>query len=304
MRTSSSKSCVLALDAGGTSIKLGLVRLDAFGDGVLDPSEVPVPSDGSVEEIAAAYAEAASTGKSCAEKRGLILAGVGVSTPGPFDYETGASLMTHKYAAVRGMSIRSFIERATGPLPIRFTHDSFAFLLGELAASPRPRYRNPCAVIIGTGLGFAALRDGKLLRNTQGGPAISIYRAPFRDGIAEDYVSKRGIMACYARLGGVEKTSVKEIDLAARAGDELCARVFSESGKALAEITAPVIKEGGFDCMILGGQIAKAGPLLTVPVQRRLDELGVGCAVESALQTVAAPLLGAALLFQKGEALQ
>ncbi len=299
----SSPECILALDAGGTSIKLGLVPTSAVGGGVLDFQEIPMPSGGQAAEIEAAYAEAARIGVACAARRDLAIVGVGVSTPGPFDYENGRSLMNHKYAAIKGMGIRPFIEKATGKLPIRFIHDSFAFLLGELALGAWSRYRNPCAAIIGTGLGFAAMSEGRLLRNPQGGPGISIFRTPCRDGIVEDFVSKRGIMRSYKRSGGLGDPSVKEIAQAARDGDTLCAQVFAEAGTTLADIIAPVIHERGFDCLILGGQIAKSGPLLAIPAQKRLDSLGTVCAVVTALCIDEAPCLGAARLFLDGEAI-
>jgi glucokinase len=332
MRASTPK-CVLALDAGGTSIKLGLVPFHPEGGGVLDFQELPVRSEGTAAEIAAAYGDAARAGMDCAARRGLEIVGVGVSTPGPFDYENGVSLMIHKYAAIRGMGIRAFIEAATGALPIRFVHDSSAFLLGELAGGDWNCYRSPCAAIIGTGLGFASMLAGELLRNPEGGPGISIFRRPCRDGIAEDFVSKRGIMRTYARLrgegcdpGGTGRhstvpdgsstvhegstvpdgsggPSVKEMARAAREGDEVCGRVFAETGAILAEILAPIMRERGFDCLILGGQIAKAGALLTIPVRRRLESLGTVCDVQIALHIDEAPCLGAARLFSGGEAL-
>lgn len=318
----SSLECVLALDAGGTSIKLGIVPVRAVdggsaGSGVLDFQEVPVHSDGSAAGIEAAYGEAARIGVACAARRGFRLAGVGVSTPGPFDYENGQSLMNHKYAAIKGIGIRPFIESQTGKLPIRFIHDSSAFLLGELALGAWSLYRAPCAAIIGTGLGFAAISEGRLLRNPQGGPGISIFRTPCRGGIVEDFVSKRGIMRCYVRLSASESgdsssegsgscdpggLSVKEIARAAVEGNPLCIRVFEETGTILADILAPVILEHGFDCLILGGQIAKSGPLLTVPAQKRLDSLGLACAVVTARRIDEAPCLGAARSFLDGEA--
>ncbi len=310
----STRKCVLALDAGGTSIKLGLVPFRSAGGEVLDFQELPVRSDGKAAEIVAAYGDAARAGMECAARRGLRIVGAGVSTPGPFDYENGVSLMIHKYAAIRGMGIRAFIEAATGPLPIRFIHDSSAFLLGELAGGDWNRYRAPCAAIVGTGLGFAAMVAGELLRNPEGGPGISIFRRPCRDGIAEDYVSKRGIMRTYARLrgegcdpggtvpGGSGGPSVKEMALAAREGDELCVRAFEETGSILAEILAPIMLDRGFDCLILGGQIAKAGALLTIPARRRLESLGAGRDVVTARCIDEAPCLGAARLFSGGEA--
>jgi glucokinase len=302
MRTSSPK-CILALDAGGTSVKLGLVLPHAIREGVLDLLEIPMPSDGPTDQIRAAYSEATRTGMACAARRGLKVAGVGISTPGPFDYKNGVSLMDHKYAAIKGMRVRPFIEKAAGFLPIRFIHDSFAFLLGELALGDWACYHSPCAVIIGTGLGFAAMRNGRLQRNPQGGPGISIYRNPYRDGIAEDFVSRRGIQQRYWCLGGTGDPSVKEIAQAAKNGDALCARVFEETGTALAEILAPIVQEGGFDCILLGGQIAKSGPLLTVPARKRLDSLGTACTVATALHIDEASLVGAARLLPAGEAI-
>ncbi|HWR11713.1 MAG TPA: ROK family protein [Rectinemataceae bacterium] len=314
----SNLECVLALDAGGTGIKLGLATSRAADEGILDLDEISMPSDGSVEDIEAAYARAAGIGMACASGRGLEIAGVGVSTPGPFDYANGVSMMSHKCAAIKGMSVRAFISRAfigkaAGPAPVRFIHDAFAFLLGELAfgagcpegaaAEAAAPSRSPCAATIGTGLGFAAIAEGKLLRGPEGGPAISIYKSPYRRGIAEDYVSKRGIMDCYERLGGFGRPGVKEIADRAKEGDALCAMVFEETGIHLAEILAPFILKGGFDRLILGGQIAKAGTLLTEPTRRRFEVLGIRCPVSIARHIDEAPLLGAAQLFLGEEAL-
>lgn len=331
------RECVLALDAGGTAAKIGIVaraaaadagaRADAAADAaadagagwrVFDAREIPMPSAGSAEEIAEAYAAAARMGMACAAARGLSVAGVGVSTPGPFDYEAGVSLMRHKYAAIEGLSVRGFIGRATGGLPVRFIHDAFAFLLGALAfsgaegaaaagggssAGGRLPGADVCGATIGTGLGFAAMKSGRLLRNASGGPAISVYAAPYLDGIAEDYVSRRGVEGCYSRRGGPGCPSVKEMAAAARSGDALCVGVFEETGTHLARILAPIVKAGGFGTLFLGGQIAKAGELLAGPARRAFAELGIPCAVTAAAHIDEAPLLGAARLFLDEEVL-
>ncbi len=302
MNDSSLEPGILAIDAGGSSIKLGVFRAKDVSAGPLCRSNVPVPDEGSVEALSAAFAEAGSLGAGLAIDRGLRLFGVGVCTPGPFDYPRGASLMTHKYRSIRGMSIRSFIERGSGPIPIRFFHDSFAFLVGELSVHTPIDYRSPCAAIVGTGLGFAAMQGGRLMANETRGPGISIFKVPFRAGIAEDYVSKRGLMNLYRALGGRRWETVRDLDLAARDGEALCVRVFAESGEALAEILAPILKENGFDLLILGGQIAKAGALMAGPCAHRLRVLGVECRVDTAGSIDEAPLIGAARLFQDEEA--
>ncbi len=291
MKISSGK-CVLALDAGGTAIKGALV---SSAQVLSDFFETPIPESGSAHDILGAFEAAGATGASLAAARGLYFKGIGVCIPGPFDYKGGISLMTHKYQSIRGIPLGSYIAHAAPDLPVRFMHDSSAFLLGELAVRPRQE-KDVCAVIIGTGLGFACTKNGMLFENESGGPGISIFRRPYRDETAEDFVSKRGIMRAYAMLGGSKAKSVKDIAGLASLGDEAAQAAFLKTGEALAEILAPVLRENGFDCMILGGQISKAGSLLIQPIQECLDRLNIPCRVEAALRIDEAPLIGAAQL--------
>lgn len=295
---------MLVLDAGGTSIKLGLAVSAANGWGILGFDQVPMPQAGSAAEIEGAYAKAARLALAKAREEGLEPSGMGVSTPGPFDYLGGRSLMTHKCAAIYGMSVRDFMQKILGPLPIRFIHDSFAFLLGELAFDARERNGSPCLATIGTGLGFAAMKKGKLMRTPEGGPALSVYKSPFRSGIAEDYVSARAIQRYSEASGAQAGLSVQEIARRAAQGDAACSGAFEEAGTALAEILAPLISENEFDCLLLGGQIAKSGELLAGPTRRALGAIGLSCPVKTARHIDEAPLLGASRVFVDEEVLR
>lgn len=291
MKTSKD-SCVLAIDAGGTTIKAALI---VKGPALLDFFETPVSESGSASAVFSAFEEAALKGAAHAQSRGLELSGIGVCIPGPFDYASGTSQMVHKYQAIRGLSLRPSLRKAVPDLPVRFMHDSSAFLLGEMAMRPK-QDKDICAVIIGTGLGFACTREGRLFENENGGPGISIFRRPYKGETAEDFVSKRGIMRAYAQLGGKGAQSVKEMAELARLGDKEACQAFSQTGEALAEILAPILLENGFACMILGGQIAKSGAPLLVPVQENLLKNHIACRVEAAQNIDESPLYGAALL--------
>ncbi len=290
MKTSSAE-CVLALDAGGTTIKGALVARD---DTVSDFFEIPIMENGSAEAVLGAFAAAGESGAASAAARGLSLLGVGVCIPGPFDYKNGVSLMTHKYQAVRGLRLGPHITKAMPGLKVGFMHDSSAFLMGEMAARPYSG-RDICAVLIGTGLGFACTKGGLLFENENGGPGISIFRRPFQGETAEEFVSKRGILRAYSRLGGAAE-SVKEMADLARLGDGAARKAFEETGDALGNILAPILLENHFSCMILGGQIAKAGALLASPVQRFFEKNQIPCQVEAARHIDESPLVGAAKL--------
>lgn len=294
----SSDNIILALDAGGSFIKLGLVNLSE-NDTIHGFADVPVNSDGSRDEIEAAYRKAVQTGLLSASEQGFVLQGIGVSTPGPFDYAKGVSLMQHKYRALYGHSLLPLFEQEAGTLTVRFMHDSNAFLLGEIQNPLYRRFKKPCAVLVGTGLGFALMEEGRILTNETGGPKVSIFSRPYRDATSEEYLSKRAIMRLYQQLGGTTCTTVKELDILAHRGDELCRRVFALTAVHAAEILYPIIAHHAIDCIILGGQIAKADELLVLPLQERLHALGVDCFVGKAHTIDAAPLVGAAHLFEE-----
>lgn len=279
---------LLALDAGGTTIKAALVL-----DGALLPdtfAEIPVTDHSDRQAMAACFRDAAAHGAERAKALGSRLGGAGVSIPGPFDYAGGRSLMAHKYQGIYGLPLRPYIWEGLGEtLPVAFVHDSTAFLKGETWSGAYDAHARVCGVILGTGLGCASLLDGSIFENEVGGPGISLFKRPFKDGTAEDYVSKRGIMARY----GEDGVSVKEIARRAKAGEEKALRALRETGEDLAAIVHPVLAEYGFECLVLGGQIAKSGEPLRGPVEESLRKQGFTGPVRIAQRIDEAPLLGA-----------
>lgn len=283
----SQSTATLALDIGGTSIRGGLFA----GGECLALYSMPVDSAAGAEEVAGFFRACGRCAAGEAQALGVRLTGVGAGVPGPFDYMHGASLMTHKFASVRGVCLTGWLLEALGDLPVRYISDSEALLRGSLQQLPRQE-RNLCAIIIGTGLGIGAMVEGRMLVDDNHGPAIKVFRHPYRDSIAEDYVSKRAIMGHYARRTG-RMREVSDIARLARQGEGEARAVFDETGLYLAEILAPLVREYDFDCIILGGQISKSGVLLSVPLKKRLEELGLSPAVIVPPDIDMAPLLGA-----------
>lgn len=290
--------CILSLDAGGTTIKLGIV-VPSKGVQPLSFQEVSIDSNGTIQSIEEGYRLAIHKGMECAKQFGMIVSGIAVSTPGPFDYTHGISLMKHKYAAIEGRSVRDIMASAAPNIPIRFIHDSHAFLSGEIQDPSYARFNTVCALMLGTGLGFALSQERKIATNEVGGPKVSIFRTPYLDSIAEDYLSKRGIMRLYNQYGGTTLATVKDLDIHARQGDTRCIRVFAETGWHAAQILAPIIRTYSIDCIILGGQISKAKELLVNPMQQRLHELALDCFVCNTQNLDNSPLIGAATLFKE-----
>lgn len=272
----------ILLDVGGTFIKCS------------DGRTVPIDSDGSREQIAGALCEAVGDASD-----------VAVAIPGPFDYANGIFLMKHKFASVYGERFADLVNASStagpalafrtgnagmgspcgtrpGPLPgaecgscppvrFRFVHDVVAMLMGEVKAGAGRGYSRVALVTLGTGLGFAISIDGKPLLNEMGSPLVPIWNIPYRDGILEDYASKRGFLR-----GFPEGLTVKDLAENPVAAD--AAQRFAEVGGILAEALAPILAEYGIECLLFGGQISRSYHLF-------------GPALEAGLTSTAAPSL-------------
>lgn len=244
---------ILALDIGGTFIKSGVF---SPGGTLRQLPQVPSRSDGGRAEIVSAMRSAiAAAGRADA---------VGIAIPGPFDYRKGVSLMTHKFGALNGVDLRAELGL---DVPCVFVHDADAFLLGEFGFGDLRGVSRAGAVTLGTGLGAAAAVDGVTVDNDLGSPApeVSLWKTPFRGGIAEDFISTRALLKKYPAPGA------KEIADAAQNGDAAALQVWREFGECLAELLSGWIARWNLERVALGGQIAKAWELFRAP----LDSLPV-----------------------------
>ncbi len=249
------KKCILAIDAGGTFLKSALVC-----DGKIVPDtyvKIGVDSDrGKAEEVHAAYLKLIGEEKKIAASLGFEIASAAVDTPGPFDFASGTPLMKHKYRAIYGISLRPWFSELLPGVPVYFVHDSAAFIRG--VAAEVPDCSRVSGVMLGTGLGFAMAVDGKPLVNENGAPRVSIYASAYRDGTAEDYISGRGILRRYNLYSSVHAPDAKTVGDRADSGDVAAIRAYSETGKFIAEVVSPILKEYKIEALIIGGQIARS----------------------------------------------
>ena len=249
----------LLLDVGGTFIKTS------------DGREIPVDSNADIASIAGSFSSA--VGDFCrkaSEDKGTGY-GIGVAIPGPFDYSAGIFRMTHKYASVNGMSFR-LLAGIPDCVALRFAHDVNCMLAGEVARGNGKGFKRVALVTLGTGLGFSMYTDGEILKKESGSPLVSIFSLPYKDGILEDYASKRGIVNFYASKRG-ETLSVKEIAERGKSGDAVALEAFTTAGGIIAEVIAPILKDYGIECLLFGGQISRSFGLMEEAVKNGLSKV-------------------------------
>lgn len=253
---------VLLFDVGGTFIKAGAA--DASGELIPDAEfSLPIRSEGLRFEIEEALTTAVRQGAALARARGQMIGGIGMAFPGPFDYANGIPLMTHKFAGIYGVSLRELLGSLpqTGGIPIRFMHDVNAALLGELTRGNARGFANTALVTLGTGLGFALSRGSRVQYAPAGSPLITIYRNPCREGILEDYLSKRGFLRLYAQVTGRRSDAsltVADLGRMAGEGDAAARETFDMAADILAQALRDVLEQQQVECLLLGGQIARS----------------------------------------------
>ena len=288
------KICILAVDVGGTSIKLALISSEGhYIKGTF--RKTPVNSMSGREEILRPFIGLLKEGLRSASERGLEVKAIGLAVPGPFDLERGISFMEHKFSSLYGLNLRKIIARRLGlreKFPIVFKLDSWAFVVGEAWRGVARGYKRIIGITLGMGLGSAFMVDGHVVTKGPGVPPEGwLWNLPYEGGILEDRVSRRGIVKRYKELTG-EELEVKEIALRGFHGDRNSLKVFEEVGLILGKCLKLVAMEFKPDCIVFGGQISKAFNLFRDPLTRELREVHTLKKIAQSPQIDLSPLYG------------
>lgn len=282
------ESYVAGVDIGGTHITAALVSLEEKK--IANDSYVRryVDAHGTVDEIITAWSEAIQTairyGKFPVQK-------IGIAMPGPFDYFNGVSYITgqNKFESLYCVNVKQLLaERLnTAAENILLTNDAGCFLLGEAFNGAAKEYDSAIGLTLGTGLGTARFLNGTV-------EDANLWCSPFKETIAEDYLSTRWfVKRCY-ELSGIELAGVKEIlQHSMTAG--CVQQLFDEFAENLALFLQPYIQEEKPGVVVLGGNIAQAHNWFLPQLEKFLTNNGVSAVrIARASLGETAPVYGAA----------
>jgi predicted NBD/HSP70 family sugar kinase/uncharacterized phosphosugar-binding protein len=260
----------IGIDLGGTNIKTMAVS----AEGVLLDRADGETRDG---QSAGPWIETirALVGRLEAQ-RGERPLGIGVGAPGLAAADgRHVAFMEGKLAGLQGLDWTSALG---GSIPVRVLNDAHAALMGEAWTGAATGYRDVVLLTLGTGVGGAALRDGRLLRGVIG-------RAGHWGHICLDPDGPPSITGMPGSLEG----AIGNCTLAARsrgrfhdtralveahlAGDGGASRVWLRSVYRLACGIASIINAADPEVVIVGGGISRAGAALFDPLAAFLDKV-------------------------------
>ena len=227
--------------------------------------------------------------------------GIGFAMPGPFDYVKGISYIrgVAKYENLYGINITDAISNSLNVKDgflIRFMNDASSFAVGEAWAGSAANFNRSLSITLGTGFGSAFIRNRIPIVDGPEVPKLGcIYHLPFKDGIADDYFSTRGLLSRYKKLTGKELDGVKE--LAALAGTEKAVTdLFIDFGENAGLFLAPWLNKFKAEILVIGGNISHAYNLFGDAFEIRLKKENCFCKVAISKLKEDAALLGSGYL--------
>jgi glucokinase len=259
----------IGLDLGGTSIKTVAVTPDGQA---LAQDNLPFDAGARMdwaEKIRQLVAQTET-------ERGAPAGWIGLSAPG-LAAADGRSIACMP-GRLQGLENLDWTEFLKAPRPVPVLNDAHAALLGEAWLGAARGFRDVIMLTLGTGVGGAAIVDGRLLRGHIGRAGHLGHLSLDPDGLP-DVTGTPGSLEvaignCTIReRSGGRFATTHDLIAAHRAGDAEATRVWLKSVKALAAAVCSFINILDPEAVIIGGGIARAGDVLFQPLQQFLDPM-------------------------------
>jgi glucokinase len=282
-------SFVLGVDIGGSHISAALVDLESRMVVPSSRKRKLVNSQGSAEEIIRDWTGVIESALGNTERE---IGKIGIAMPGPFNYEEGISLIEdqNKFNSLFQMNVKNVLAERLGMVShrIRFMNDAASFLQGEVFCGAGRDEERVLGLTLGTGLGSAICVAGVACD-------AGLWNSPFKEGIAEDYLSTRWFVQRYQELSGLSVSGVKEL----LEGDPLLvSQVFLEFSENLSLFLLPFIRKYKPGTVVFGGNISNAHNYFLSTVKKQLAADGIDIALKPTQLNEDASLVGAASSWQ------
>lgn len=252
----------LGIDIGGSHLsgallnsKTGVLLADSYQKNLLD-------SNGSCDDFIKSFENLIDKITHNTNITLNQVAAVGISMPGPFNYEEGISEINgvKKYDSLFGLNVKQAIKKIVKNSPVYFLNDAESFAMGEYHAGAAKNKSRCLVLTLGTGFGSTYLINGKVQSGEKNGVAPNgyLYNIPFKKGIADDYFSTRWFVKKWNKLNREQVVTVKEITALADLNDSDAIFLFNEFAQNFIQFMTPWINKFQPESLVLGGGLAKA----------------------------------------------
>lgn len=287
----------LCLDIGGTKIATGLA--DRQGALVYTAAR-PTPAGQDAERVWAIVEAMIADAVGAADS---AVGAAGIASAGPVDL-AGGTVSPINIPSWRGFPLRDRVATALPGVPVKLGGDGVCMALGEHWRGAGRDARFLLGMVVSTGVGGGLVLDGAPYNGRTGnaghvGHVVVDYRgeACRCGGIGcVETIASGPAMVRWARANGWSAHSgagAKELADAAENGDRVALQAFHRAAGALAAMIASVGATCDLDLVVVGGGVAKSGPVLFDPLRAAIADYA-GLEFLSGLRVVPAQLGGEA----------
>lgn len=265
-------SLILAIDIGGTAVKLGLV--DLMGNLHMRAEKSVCFDDYKTPILTTVVCEAAHF----VHQANAPICGIGVSATGQIDARTGTVIGTNgKIPGYEGASIRAALEEALH-LETHVLNDANAAVLGECFAGRAKGAEHVLMVTLGTGVGGGLVLGGKIYLGARGIAGelghFPIDRAEPAcpcggHGCFESYASTTALVRLARQATGESHLTGRDIFSRAQDGDTQMLALLDRWIDDIAAGLSGLIHIFNPEMVLIGGGVSAQEALLMEPLRQR-----------------------------------
>lgn len=272
----------VALDLGGTRVRGALVDdQGAIHARTEQPTDVAAGGEAVIDQLVAA-ARVVAAGVS---PRHLV--GVGVSSPGPLDTETGVTLGLPSIGGFVDVPLRDRLAEALGQ-PVTLENDGIAAAVGEWRHGAGVGLQHLVYVTVSTGIGGGVIVDGRVMRGRRGMAGHVGHFVMVKDGnrcncgnpgcweaygaglAFEKRARQRVAAAPSSRLATASPLDARAVFAAAEAGDPLALALVAEEADILGVGMVSLLHLYSPQRIIVGGGLSNGFDRLLPGIMTRI----------------------------------
>ncbi|MGQ9817141.1 MAG: ROK family protein [bacterium] len=269
--------CTIGVDIGGTNIKAGLVCKERVIEKIMLSTKAEDGPEKCITQIKSAIQHFIDRGSA-----------IGVGIAGIIDSVNGVVRYSPNLRGWRNIKLARILNQ-TFNKPVKLINDVNAILLGEWIYGAGRGYKNIFLFTLGTGIGGAAICEGKLLFGANGfagefGHSVINFNGPEclcgNFGCLESYAGARYIVELAQKKSRKSASNLRKYDLLtpkliaeeARKGDRVAQEVFDEIGYYIGVGISNIINLFDPELVLVSGGIARAGKILFEPIRKTVAQ--------------------------------
>lgn len=202
--------------------------------------------------------------------------GIGVSAPGPLDYEKGVILNPPDFPMFRDFAVSEYLQKKSG-MPVLLDNNAVLLCMQEYMNSSA-EYKNSMFVVISDGIGSAVMYNGHIFRGSRGFAGELGHISIHADGIKCD-CGNCGCLEKYVSISALQEkfgfSSYEKLVDDAYMGDKVSCEILAYIAGEFSAALASAVNLFDLDAIIIYGQFSYRSDKLCTLLRKELSRRSV-----------------------------